>query len=426
MSLPSKFRGSPGLRRSGVIVALYTATPDFDFEVQRAPEVAGAPDTNAANYLTVGQDIPGWREVYIDTLPIDGLARWYRLRHTRTGYTPSGWTGWVRATPVSLVGGTPSRPPLGIDPVTGRVSMSVAMVDAGGAAPGYPALSTTTNGTTLPASVVVTREAGSGSVVRVARNGQEGTCRHNVALTYAKLFAGTPMTNLRGGAIHQPDPKWGTASEVDAGTAAGAYVSARTYDELVALNAGPGGFTPRLRLRQKGAPTAQAYNFSGTAISSIGGTDSSAALAAGASANDQYRVRGRVAITTEAATAGSRVERRVTVIVEALPDGVTPYERYRETFISGSNTGAPVEEVFIIDQTLAQSGVTTAGKWRIKVIDSVQVGTGTTSFAVRGFTATLDGAGNEGVTYSTSGTDKYASKTPDTTDTCYWNSVEVS
>lgn len=83
----------------GIGLSLYAADPAYRVEIQRAPDLAGAPDVgNAATIDTV----PGTQRTYFDQLPNDGLARWYRLRSTLDGETPSAWTVWVRGVPAPM------------------------------------------------------------------------------------------------------------------------------------------------------------------------------------------------------------------------------------------------------------------------------------------------------------------------------------
>lgn len=84
-------------RRYGVAVTLFpsAASAGYDYELQRAPDLAGAPDT--ANAVTLS--LPARTSVYFDELPNDGATRHYRLRCTAEGETPSAWTDWVAAAP---------------------------------------------------------------------------------------------------------------------------------------------------------------------------------------------------------------------------------------------------------------------------------------------------------------------------------------
>lgn len=85
---------------SGIPIALYGSDPDYLFEIERAPDSAGAPDTGSA--VPIADEVLGTDQIYIDALPLDGVQRWYRIRHIGNGDTPSAWTEWVAATPVSL------------------------------------------------------------------------------------------------------------------------------------------------------------------------------------------------------------------------------------------------------------------------------------------------------------------------------------
>lgn len=80
---------------SSVELRLFAADPRFALVVERAPDVAGAPDAGAVVEL---QTVPGTTRSYADPRDADG-SRWhYRLRHRLAGYQDSAPTGWVAAT----------------------------------------------------------------------------------------------------------------------------------------------------------------------------------------------------------------------------------------------------------------------------------------------------------------------------------------
>lgn len=86
--------------QTGIAVALYPSDLAYDFEIQRAPDSAGAPNTGAA--VSLSDTIPGGQDFYLDELPLDGATYWYRVRHVGFGDTPSSWTGWLSAVPTPL------------------------------------------------------------------------------------------------------------------------------------------------------------------------------------------------------------------------------------------------------------------------------------------------------------------------------------
>ncbi len=47
--------------------------------------------------------LPAGTETYFDSLPADGVERYYRARHEAEGYTPGPYSGSVSATPVAVV-----------------------------------------------------------------------------------------------------------------------------------------------------------------------------------------------------------------------------------------------------------------------------------------------------------------------------------
>lgn len=303
--------------------------------------------------------------------------------------------------------------------------------DGTGAADGYTAKAIDTDGQQLTAAITVENPATVGSSVRIARNGQEGVCRHAVAVSYPVLFNGTPMTELRGGIITEPRATaWGTATQVDANSPSGVYTGygaklANTpeYEELIALNAGPGSFTPRLRLRQKANPVPQSYDFSGVSATVAGATDNSAVIAAGASANDEYRIRGQLVLTARAGAGSPFVGVAATYRILSVVGGF-PTERFRATISVSDTTGITQTSTTPIDQTLAQSGMGATDYWQFELLTVTKTGTGTTTQSLRGRKNSIDGF--TGVNYNTSTGDKFASKTPDLDDSCIWQSKEVS
>lgn len=89
----------------GVILHL-TPNPtrlDLQFEVQRAPDLAGAPDTgNAVSLSSTVGPFPGSGGRFIDALPNDGVKRWYRIRHVGDSVDPGTWSGWLGAAPYRI------------------------------------------------------------------------------------------------------------------------------------------------------------------------------------------------------------------------------------------------------------------------------------------------------------------------------------
>jgi hypothetical protein len=77
----------------GVTLNLYPNDPSYLFEIQHAPDSAGAPNVGAA--ATIAQNVPGTQQAFLHQQPIDGATHWYRVRHMGYGDTPSAWTDWV-------------------------------------------------------------------------------------------------------------------------------------------------------------------------------------------------------------------------------------------------------------------------------------------------------------------------------------------
>jgi hypothetical protein len=73
---------------------------DLQIEVQRAPDLAGAPDTgNAISLDTHVGPFPPTGGRFIDPLPNDGAKRWYRARHVGESVDAGAWTAWVGSIP---------------------------------------------------------------------------------------------------------------------------------------------------------------------------------------------------------------------------------------------------------------------------------------------------------------------------------------
>lgn len=116
-----------GAAQTGVAIALWAGDVGYDFEIERANDAAG---TGA---VTIANDVPGTQEVYVDALPLDGVARWYRVRHVGLGDTPSAWTSpRISGTPIQLPSSlTRPRVPLNLDILPDGASfVRVAGVDS--------------------------------------------------------------------------------------------------------------------------------------------------------------------------------------------------------------------------------------------------------------------------------------------------------
>jgi hypothetical protein len=91
----------------GIALGLWAGDESLEMEIQRAPDVAGAPGT----WVTIAV-VPGSSQVFGDPLPQTGLTFWYRSRHVGGGFTPSAFenvvSGVVGSLPSSLT--RPSRP----------------------------------------------------------------------------------------------------------------------------------------------------------------------------------------------------------------------------------------------------------------------------------------------------------------------------
>jgi hypothetical protein len=90
------------VRKYGIIIGLFPVdTPGYGYEIERAPDNAGAPNTALSEFFYQ----PEGSQFFTDyDLPNDGLKRWYRVRHVRDGYSKSAPTCWVSAKPAEISG----------------------------------------------------------------------------------------------------------------------------------------------------------------------------------------------------------------------------------------------------------------------------------------------------------------------------------
>ena len=84
----------------GIALGLWAGDESLEMEIQRAPDVAGAPGT----WATIAV-VPGTTEVFGDPLPQNDATFWYRSRHVGGGFTPSAFENVVSG----VVGSLPSR-----------------------------------------------------------------------------------------------------------------------------------------------------------------------------------------------------------------------------------------------------------------------------------------------------------------------------
>jgi len=102
MTLPSNIkRRDRTALRTGCAVALWPSDTSCDYELERAPDSAGSPDTGSSVTLGV---VPGTSETYFDPRPTGSGPWWYRVRSTAPGHTASGWTDWVSIEPQDVAG----------------------------------------------------------------------------------------------------------------------------------------------------------------------------------------------------------------------------------------------------------------------------------------------------------------------------------
>ena len=385
MSLPANFNPEAATASStGVRLLLTTSDPRNFLEIQRAPDVAGGPD--AAHAVTVAM-LPGTAVDLIDHLTADGTAYWYRTRQVLEGFSPSPWTSWVAASPANVLveSGFPAEVQRQHDTLYG---------DDG----------------TLDEGVSIL-ETGSQRVI--AKGRIAGLHRNGDSILFAAPFSSTPAVFFRGGASYEPRSKWGPVGD---GTETSAPTATPQYDDFAALNVTASGFTLRARLRQKGSPTARTDNFATGAMTSA--ADARLATIANAPASDDtYTAHYSITVTAQN-DPGIDATITVTVALDSAPDGVTWTERATKVYsVTKTGGGTSNSQTWSTEtQAFTVSGLTTGGpaKARLRIKSVVDSGASTFSLASG---ATL--------TYSTSATDQFASKTPDADDTIAWEALVV-
>ncbi len=80
--------------KTGIVLALYPADPVYDFIIQRAPDVSGAPGT----FATIAQ-VSGSTQIFVDPLPNDGVKRWYQVAQILSSSTISTYAAFLSAIP---------------------------------------------------------------------------------------------------------------------------------------------------------------------------------------------------------------------------------------------------------------------------------------------------------------------------------------
>lgn len=94
-----------GRRVTGILLKVVPGSTAFGIELERAPDLAGAPNVGAAVDAAIFQPQPLTGTDYLDVMPIAAGQQWYRARHIANGYNPGNWTPWVAGTPVIVTAG---------------------------------------------------------------------------------------------------------------------------------------------------------------------------------------------------------------------------------------------------------------------------------------------------------------------------------
>lgn len=107
MALPEIASAGTKITRWGVALALYPGDPDFAYEIERAPDNAGSPDTGNSVFYEEEAGAQRWVGVFKN----DGQPYHYRVRHIRDGWIAGPWTDWIKLLSVRLPDDIPIKPP---------------------------------------------------------------------------------------------------------------------------------------------------------------------------------------------------------------------------------------------------------------------------------------------------------------------------
>jgi hypothetical protein len=375
-------------QRYGIILALASADSTLKFEIQRAPDSAGAPGT----WVTIAPAMPGSSLFYIDPLPNDNVIRWYRHRHVGLGFDPSDWSTPVSGTPLVLFDLAPLGSDLLRQAETFFIEDNVLSVD------------------------VRQRAAGS-SAKRLARGTLFGTGKNGDTVTFPTPMSAPPMVIVIPGITYEPR----------AGSWTGTYNAALPqYVACEALDVSLTGFLLRARLYQKGTRTARTHNFG--ASNDLNVIDESAALTLSnaPSADDFYIVHYSVSLTVTCnGLVSEETHAELVVAVETMTDGTNWVPReYRAYEKNDFGTGgSSVLTVAHEKVRIGVTGVDSSDQVRVRIVSLTLYGAdGTATYSVHAFDGTSDP--DSGVTYET-GTDVIASMTPDSIDHVNWRAIEV-
>lgn len=415
---PVKIQGSVegGERIDGLIGMEATATEhpsSMEFEVAVETAVGSGSYGTSTRYAIVPSVVGGPTRATI-LAARDGRTRRFKARLVAPQRTASSYTSNIDVIPWSAI----VRPPL-------RRGNLPIMNDTGTLA-GYPARAEDTLGTTLPSNTVQT----DGVTTRSLMKGhQGGDAVHGGAITFSPTFQSTPLILLRGGILHEPRAKWGTAAAVDAGTASSAYSTTQpTIEDMTALNPSASGFTLRARLRQPGTLTARSHDFPSSNDLDTDEEATEVTLSNAPAVDDTYTVHFSVAMSIASGESeGSSLDVTVAIDSGVETGGSTVWTERQTLTYNVTAAAADVGSSSLSHQTMVMtvSGLDTTDKVRLRIKDIALVGAGAsiTNLTVHGF----DGSGDPaaGVTYTTDAGPQYASKTSDAGVSVEWEAMLV-
>jgi hypothetical protein len=251
----------------------------------------------------------------------------------------------------------------------------------------------------------------------ILRGRQSGTARNGDSITFDPPYQNIPIVNFHGGALNEPRAKWGPLGD---GTETGSVNALPQYEDFAAQGLSASGCTAIGRLRQKGATTSDVSDAFGAPtvmdFGSVGDTTGSATLTHPPSLGNAYSVNvsGLLDLNHSGSSGTESITATAAIDLDVTGTGswteVDSFSFVKSGTVSGSGTSNQ-------NRTIYHASLTTSSKFRvrIKAITDTSAGSDVTI-----------GASTVNYTYITSGSDQYASKTPDTGDVIYWEAFEAA
>lgn len=393
------------------------------WEVQRAPDSAGSPDTGNAE--TVAQSLPPLPPaggVFLDPRSL-GSGRWhYRWRQTGPNVNPGAYSAWLSATPLTI--------PKDVAQAALNNTTVYPLVRGDKMSDGkYALLASDPLGATADVSVKLVPAVGvfEGGVVHklyrhreeIVVNGADADGETDVS--FAQTYQNAPMILFKGGQYVSFSNTLGT--------------SVKQRLRVQAVNVTATGFRSRAQITNPGATTAQTDDFANGNLLDAQGETAEVNLDPGAANDDTYNVHYYVKVTADQdlAEPGSEVQANLVVAIDTNDGTGTGWvERATFAYSAIANDADPsvvnewTEEVKAI--VVTGLGINDDIRLRAKSFSVNTIGgsSGTGTFEVRGGDASGSNPGSyNGVTYTTA-SDTTESAIPSAGDQVAWVAQEVT